>query len=51
MDELNKKNKFTDTKGYSVKCNVCYTLFKGNDDIMAHSKKTGHTNYAQLNKN
>jgi ubiquitin thioesterase OTU1 len=46
--EYNKMNKFTDTKNFSIKCNVCYNLFKGNEEVVAHSKTTGHMNFVQL---
>jgi ubiquitin thioesterase OTU1 len=41
-------NKFTDTQNYSIKCNVCYQMFKGNDEAVSHSKSTGHINFVQL---
>ncbi len=46
--QLNKMNKFTDTKNYKIKCNVCYQMFKGNDDAVEHSKLTKHVNFIQL---
>jgi ubiquitin thioesterase OTU1 len=45
---LKEKNKFTDTKTFKIKCNVCYTLFKGQEDVVSHSKSTGHGNFVQL---
>lgn len=47
--ELKEKNKFVDTKTYKIKCNVCYSLLKGNEEAVSHSKTTGHTNFVQLN--
>jgi ubiquitin thioesterase OTU1 len=46
--ELKAKNKFVDTKTFKIKCNVCYTLLKGDKDVVEHSKSTGHTNFVQL---
>lgn len=46
--ELKKLNKGVDTKNFKIKCNVCYTLLKGDQDVIEHSKKTKHTNYVQL---
>ena len=46
--EINKQNKFVDTQNFTIKCNVCYSLLKGNEDAIKHSKSTGHTNFVQL---
>jgi len=49
-NELNKKKQFTDTKNFTVQCGICYEPLKGNEDIVVHSKRTGHSNYVQLKK-
>jgi len=46
--ELKSLNKCVDTKTYKIKCNVCYSYFKGNEEVVAHSKLTGHGNFMQL---
>lgn len=46
--ELQGLKKFVDTKNYKLRCNVCYTLLKGNEDAVSHGKSTGHSNFVQL---
>lgn len=46
--ELQACKKFVDTKNYKLRCNVCYTLLKGNEDAVSHGKSTGHSNFVQL---
>jgi hypothetical protein len=46
--EMNSLKQFVDTKGYQLRCNVCYTLLKGNAEAVSHSKGTGHQNFVQL---
>jgi ubiquitin thioesterase OTU1 len=46
--ELNSKKQFVDMKGYSLRCNNCYVMLKGNAEAVSHNKTTGHTNFVQL---
>ena len=46
--ELKRHKQYVDTQNYSIKCMECKFLMKGNDDVIEHSKKTGHTNFNQI---
>ena len=46
--ELKRHKQYGDTQNYSIKCMECNFLMKGNDDVIEHSKKTGHTNFNQI---
>jgi len=46
--ELNKKKQFTNTSTFSIQCMVCMEQFIGQNEVIAHSKKTGHGNFKQL---
>ncbi len=46
--ELKRHKQYVDTQNYSIKCMECNFLMKGNDDVIEHSKKTGHTNFNQI---
>lgn len=48
IEAYNKMSLFTDTQNFSIKCNVCYNCFKGNDEAVMHSKSTGHINFVQI---
>ena len=45
---LQKHNQFIDTKMFNVKCMDCNFLMKGQNDVIEHSKKTGHINFSQV---
>ena len=45
---LQKHNQFIDTKMFNVKCMDCNFLMKGENDVIEHSKKTGHINFSQV---
>ncbi|KAH0543968.1 hypothetical protein FGG08_001735 [Glutinoglossum americanum] len=44
---LQGKNYFTDTAGFTVKCNTCGATFKGEKGAAAHNKKTGHADFSE----
>ncbi|KAI9773413.1 MAG: ubiquitin-specific protease otu1 [Geoglossum simile] len=44
---LQGKNYFTDTAGFTVKCNICGATFKGERGAAAHNKKTGHVDFSE----
>lgn len=46
--ELQLHQKYVDTQNYSIKCMECNFLMKGNEDVIEHSKKTGHQNFSQV---
>lgn len=45
---LNTHQKFVDVESFSVKCLQCNCLMKGQDDVIEHTKKTGHMNFCQI---
>jgi len=42
-----KAGKFVDEYNYTLQCGTCKKKFKGNNEAIAHSKTTGHTNFEQ----
>lgn len=46
--ELKRHRQYVDTQNFSVKCMECNFLMKGQEDVVEHSKKTGHTNFSQV---
>ena len=46
--ELQKQQKYVDTQTFSLKCMQCGFLIKGQDEVIEHTKKTGHINFNQL---
>lgn len=46
--ELQKHQKYVDTKMFSLKCMQCNFLMKGQDEVIEHTKKTGHVNFNQI---
>jgi ubiquitin thioesterase OTU1 len=44
---LQRKKYFTDTAGFTVKCNICGATFKGEKGAAAHHKKTGHVDFSE----
>ena len=46
--ELKKHQKYLDIQIFSVKCMQCNFLMKGQNDVIEHTKKTGHINFSQI---
>jgi ubiquitin thioesterase OTU1 len=46
--ELKKNEKYVDTQTFSLKCMQCGFLMKGQDEVIEHTKKTGHINFNQI---
>ena len=46
--ELKKHQKYLDIQMFSVKYMQCNFLMKGQNDVIEHTKKTGHTNFSQI---
>ena len=46
--ELKKHQKYLDIQMFSVKCMQCNFLMKGQNDVIEHTKKTGHINFSQI---
>lgn len=45
--KLRQKHYFTDTKNFSVKCNICKMIMKGQKEATAHAAATGHTDFGE----
>ncbi|KAF2641257.1 OTU-domain-containing protein [Massarina eburnea CBS 473.64] len=45
--ELRKKNYFTDTKKFSIKCNTCGWKGAGEKAAVEHAESTGHSNFGE----
>lgn len=48
--QLQNRDNFVDTKNFSLKCMQCGFLIKGQSEVVEHSKKTGHFNFAEIKK-
>jgi len=46
--ETQKARSFTNTSTFALLCGECNTGFKGQEEAVAHSKETGHTNFQQV---
>ena len=44
---LNQKGYFTDTAGFSIKCNVCGGMFVGEKGAVEHAQETGHYDFGE----
>ena len=44
---LNRQGYFTDTAGFSVKCNVCQKVVVGESGATDHAKETGHYDFGE----
>ncbi|PWW74937.1 OTU-domain-containing protein [Tuber magnatum] len=45
--ELKKRKYFTDTKNFSLKCNICKTGLRGEKAAVAHAESTGHMDFGE----
>ena len=46
--QLKNHKKYVDIQNFSVRCMECNFLMKGENDVIEHTKKTGHTNFSQV---
>ena len=46
--ELQKHEHFFDSTLYSIECMQCGALMNGQNDVVEHTKKTGHRNFKQV---
>ena len=46
--ELKNRDKYVDTKLFSLKCMQCGFLMNGQNEVIEHTKKTGHINFQQI---
>lgn len=44
---LQGRHYFTDTAGFSIRCNVCGTMAKGEEGATEHASKTGHYDFGE----
>jgi len=45
--ELQEQKQFTDTANFTLQCQHCFTLLKGEADAQKHAKDTGHFNFQE----
>ncbi|EPZ32536.1 ubiquitin thioesteras-like protein OTU1 [Rozella allomycis CSF55] len=48
VEEISKKNMFTDLANFTIRCETCHSGFIGTDDAQRHAQETGHTNFAEF---
>ena len=48
--QFQKFENFTDLKNFDIKCMQCGELMKGQNEVIEHSKKTGHFNFNEIKK-
>jgi len=46
--DLKGKKQFTDVHGFSLQCQECFTMLKGQKEAQEHGKSTGHRNFAHV---
>ena len=50
-NDLRKRKQYTDLAGFGIQCQICFEGLKGEKETVEHSKKTGHFNFREVNKN
>ena len=48
--QLQSQENYVDTANFSLKCMECGFLLKGQNEVIEHTKKTGHINYSEIKK-
>ena len=48
--QLQSQENYVDTTNFSLKCMECGFLLKGQNEVIEHTKKTGHINYGEIKK-
>ena len=48
--QLQEQEKYVDTAAFSLKCMQCGLLLKGQNEVIEHTKKTGHINFSEIKK-
>jgi ubiquitin thioesterase OTU1 len=46
--KLRAKKYYTDTAGFSLRCEVCKKALKGEKEAQAHAQSTGHTSFGEF---
>ncbi|XP_063586795.1 uncharacterized protein LOC134764150 [Penaeus indicus] len=49
--EAKHSGQFTDTNAFRLECKQCGTLITGEDQALAHAKKTGHSKFDEVRNN
>ena len=45
--KLKAKHYYTDTAGFTLKCEICKTALKGEKDAQIHAREAGHTSFSE----
>ena len=48
--QLQSQEKYVDTAAFSLRCMQCQLLLKGQNEVIEHTKKTGHINFSEIKK-
>lgn len=48
--QLQNQEKYVDTTAFSLRCMQCGGLMKGQNEVIEHTKKTGHINFSEIKK-
>ena len=48
--QLQSHEKYVDTAAFSLRCMQCQILLKGQNEVIEHTKKTGHINFSEIKK-
>lgn len=49
--EAKQSGQFTDTNVFRLECKQCGTIIAGEDQALAHAKKTGHSKFEEVHRN
>ena len=50
-EEAKHSGQYTDTNTFRLKCKECGSTITGEDEAMAHAKKTGHSKFEEIHHN
>ncbi|CAH1784415.1 unnamed protein product [Owenia fusiformis] len=46
--EAKSSRQFTDVQGFTIRCLICQTQLRGQNEAQAHASKTGHINFGEV---
>ncbi|XP_045614111.1 ubiquitin thioesterase OTU1 [Procambarus clarkii] len=49
--EAKQSGQYTDTNAFQLECKQCGTIIAGEDQALAHAKKTGHSKFEEVHRN
>lgn len=49
--EAKHSGQYTDTNTFRLECKECGTTITGEDEALAHAKKTGHSKFEEIHRN